>query len=404
LVITATQAKQLHLHHLGLWGHPSEQSALEVIDQIGHLQLDTISVVARTQDLVLHSRSTSYTEEDVWKELEHGKLFEEFAHARSLIQMEKFPEYYWKMVHRRKDDPWWFSEIKQPEKLIEQALNLLDEFGEITTSDIEIENAPKWRWGSASKYVVDYLTTRGYAMVSRRENYTSVYYKRTEDIVDEIPDDTELPDRLEVFWNDLERDLLQLGLTPLDRLLKYTHNNRRFEYQGKQLTPRYLIKDGLDKGRLCQVEVQDYPKPMYHHPDVDPHDIDLPNVENPSVYLLSPFDNLLWSRKSLLQQYQFDYKFEAYTPKKKRIYGFYSLPILYGMDLVGRVDPKVDRSSAHLSFKHWHFEENFSPSTHFYDALSCTIERFIVFHKASSYDFGDLENSHQHELENRITI
>ena len=71
---------------------------------------------------------------------------------------------------------------------------------------------------------------------------------------------------------------------------------------------------------------------------------------------LSPFDNLFWDRDRDEMLWDFFYRIEVYTPKAKRIYGYYVMPILHHSELVGRIDPKVDRKRKRLIFHNLHLE------------------------------------------------
>ena len=55
--------------------------------------------------------------------------------------------------------------------------------------------------------------------------------------------------------------------------------------------------------------------------------------------LLSPFDSLLWYRERVERLFGLRHRLEAYTPKEKRIYGYFAMPVLDGTRIVGLVDP-----------------------------------------------------------------
>ena len=58
--------------------------------------------------------------------------------------------------------------------------------------------------------------------------------------------------------------------------------------------------------------------------------------------LLSPFDSLVWDRKRTLRMFGFEHSLEAYVPKHKRVHGYFTMPLLAGGRLAGRVDPARD--------------------------------------------------------------
>ena len=60
------------------------------------------------------------------------------------------------------------------------------------------------------------------------------------------------------------------------------------------------------------------------------------------VTLLSPFDSLIWDRKRTLRMFGFEHSLEAYLPSAKRVHGYFTMPLLAGGALVGRVDPARD--------------------------------------------------------------
>jgi uncharacterized protein YcaQ len=76
--------------------------------------------------------------------------------------------------------------------------------------------------------------------------------------------------------------------------------------------------------------------------------------------LLSPFDSLLWYRDRAARLFGFDFRIEVYTPAKKRVHGYYSLPILHEGQIIGRLDAKAHRAERRLEVRHVHFEPWFA--------------------------------------------
>lgn len=69
----------------------------------------------------------------------------------------------------------------------------------------------------------------------------------------------------------------------------------------------------------------------------------LDNRLQTKLHILSPFDNMVIQRKRLKELFNYDYQIECYVPAVKRRYGYFCLPILYGSELVGRIDCKAHR-------------------------------------------------------------
>ena len=59
------------------------------------------------------------------------------------------------------------------------------------------------------------------------------------------------------------------------------------------------------------------------------------DTEHDEVRLLAPFDPLVWDRKRFEALWGWEYRFEAYTPVKKRVRGYYALPMLFRDRVIG---------------------------------------------------------------------
>ena len=99
------------------------------------------------------------------------------------------------------------------------------------------------------------------------------------------------------------------------------------------------------------------------------------------VALLSPFDNSVILRDRVLKLFGFDYKIECYVPEPKRIYGYFTTPILYNGTFMGRIDPKADRKKKTLILRNIAFEKDIDISEHFLRSLTEALKDFAIFNR-----------------------
>ena len=102
--------------------------------------------------------------------------------------------------------------------------------------------------------------------------------------------------------------------------------------------------------------------------------------------LLSPLDRLLFERRRMVDLFEFDYALEMYKPAPARKWGYFALPILYGDQLVGKLDATFNRKTGELRIDAVHEDEPFSKATA--AAVDAEIADLSKWLKANFIDAG----------------
>jgi uncharacterized protein YcaQ len=348
LSLTLATARALHLAAQGMLQprrrRPVKADVLDAIRRMGVLQIDTISVVARSPYLVLWSRLGDYDPAWLGEHLAEGRLFEYWAHEACFVPIED----YGLLRHRMRDPAamgWKYSETWMRERADDVAAVLahIRRHGPTRSSDFERSDGQAggwWEWKS-EKRSLEALFTSGELMIARRHNFQRVY---------------DLAERVHPTWHDrnmphIDATRRQLALQAVKALgvckagwIADYYRTRRPHIDAEALAAG---------GALLRASVQGWDEPVYVHPDhLELAQQAAAGLLAPSVTtLLSPFDPIVWDRRRALELFGFDYRLECYTPAGKRRYGYFTLPILRRGALAGRVDAKAHRREGVFELK-----------------------------------------------------
>ena len=102
---------------------------------------------------------------------------------------------------------------------------------------------------------------------------------------------------------------------------------------------------------------------------------------------LAPLDCFLWDRNLIKELFGFDYRWEIYTPAKKRKYGFYVLPVLYGDRFVGRIEAVAEKKTGVLTVKNIWFEEGIKQTKKLASEMERCVKRFAKFNDCKEIMF-----------------
>jgi len=305
-----------------------------VTRRLGLLQLDSVNVFERSHYLPLHARLGGYDKSHLDRVTfaNPGRWTEWWAHEAALFPVEDLPLWGWRKAEYRARDPWFPDFAGDHEALMRELLEVLRSEGPLAASDIEHEEnrrrGPWWGW-SAVKRGLEILFRRGDVVSAGRTRFERRYA---------LPEQVLPPHVLgvEIARHDAIRELVRrsavaIGVGTVSDLADY--------YRLRSDDTRAAIAELEESGELLRVRVDGWKQTAWLHRD----------AKRPSrmraAALLSPFDPVVWDRGRAERQFGFHYRIEIYTPAPKRVYGYYSLPILLDDRLVGRIDLKSDRKA-----------------------------------------------------------
>jgi hypothetical protein len=229
---------------------------------------------------------------------------------------------------------------------LEHVLGYVKKHKEVRSSDFKRTDGKKgawWNW-KAEKIALEVLFDEGELMIARRDKFRRVYTVRQRI----LPrwDDKDTPIYAETQKALAAKALKALGVATAPWIADYFYLPQR-EING-------IMKILVEKGIALHVEVDDWGECFIHKDNVCLNE----SVKNAThTTLLSPFDPLINNRKRALSVFKFDYKIECYTPAAKRKYGYFTLPILWRGNLIGRLDPKAHRKDGVFEIKNIVFED-----------------------------------------------
>lgn len=316
------------------------------LDRLGYVQLDPINVCGRMHDLVLRNRVGGYREGDLLRHL-HGPegaplpperrvAFEQVlpgpglgAGVLAALPLGAWPLLQGAMEARRARRGGFGGRLAPAEaRLAERVLAELGDRGPLTSDDVAHDGRSVTAWGTRGrmvKTVLEKLFLHGRVLVAARRGFRRVY---------------DLPERVlpaavlsapRPSADDARRGWLLLRL-----------RQRRLAILGR--AERALLGDLVTPVEVegcprCACLVEDAPRLAAAAEGAD---------GDPAARLLAPLDPLVYDRRLTATLWAFDYRWEVYTPPARRVRGYYALPVLAGLRLVGHVEPRADRARGRL--------------------------------------------------------
>lgn len=326
----------------------SSRALLPLVRKLGAVQIDSVNVLIRSHYLPAFSRVGAYNR-SVLERLAYRaprRLFEYWAHEASLVPIETYPLLRWRMRRAAQGRGVWSNVARvgrEERDLVTRVERAFIENGAMSASDFaEGKGTGSW-WGwNDTKRAVEYLFWSGrLAVVKRRSSFERLYDLSERVIPPAILNAPELSEQ------DAQRELVAIASRAYG---VGTESDLRDYFRLDTEDAKRAIAELVEAGRLEPVVVEGWKQAAFLAPGRS-----IPRRINGSA-LLSPFDSLVWNRARTHRLFDFHYRIEIYTPRHKRVHGYYVLPYLLDEALVARVDLKADRDRSRLVVHAVHYE------------------------------------------------
>lgn len=364
---------------------PTADAIVDLFKALGCVQVDTLHVVHRAHDLTLWARFGAYDIDDFHALIYQDgarRLYEGWAHAASIIPLEFYRYHRWRANSQISFNPGFEQWLGKADNraLMADTLEHIRAAGGRRVGDFEHDGTQRGTWydWKPSKMALEALFARGDLMVAERVNFQRVYDVRERVLPDWVDTTPVSEDEGRRFC--LEHAAKALGVFEARHLTFYAY---------MRSTPaKALVKALSDEGVLVAVQGEslDGVRTWLVHRD------NLPLLERAAdgdlrterTTFLAPFDSLFWAPDRDERLWGFQQLLECYKPAAERVYGYFSLPILYRDRLVGRFDPKLDRQSGVLTLNALYLEPGVEPDDALVAAVAGALRDFLAWHSAGA--------------------
>ena len=359
VTISLKDAKNIILNSQGL---THSTNNLSVIQQLSYIQIDTISVTERCHNHIFFTRNPNFNKEDINDLMKSKSIFEYWSHAAAYLPIKDYRYSLYPKEKYRTGTKHWFPRDKKVEKFV---LDRIKNEGPLQSKDFENPNVKNHNWyeWKPAKTALTNLFIDGSLMIANRKGFQKIF-----DLTERIAPsniNTSIPSINEYCLHLINNAIKAQGIVTLNEIC----------YLRKNIKPtvKKILQELVENKDIQPIQVDNYNE-IYYTTIANPI-----TSTNNSLHILSPFDNLTIQRKRLKTIFNFEFQLECYVPEKKRKFGYYTLPILFGEEFVARLDAKADRKTKLFTIKNIWFESSFQPSEEFYKEMASKLHSYSTF-------------------------
>lgn len=261
---------------------------------------------------------------------------------------------------------------------LESGPHLLKDFADHTKRP---RSADAWSEGSELTTMLVHLQFGGEAMVVGHKGAQNLYGLPS-NFLPEWVDRTDLS-QSEAETVGVQRTLRAIGVATQTEINRYL-------LRGRYLDLRGVLDRLIDQSVVCRVQIEGLGGTRYAlSSDIDSLQTIGSEDWEEEVSLIPPFDHMVFHQARTKEMYGSDYVREQFLPERKRKFGTYVLPILWGDRFIGRVDLRLDRASKRLETKAVHADPDAPRGTSVTAQLAERIEQLARFLGAETAVYSD---------------
>jgi len=347
--ITKKEARRFMLYHLNLLNGKTlkgKDGIMTYINKVGCLQFDPLNIIAMNPHLVLQSRIQNYKTSMLQELLyEDRVLMDGWDKNMAIFPIEDrkyFKRYYDTAIDTH---TWRDPEIVEYIPVIREALKK----GPSSSKDILLQHKVDWSWAptSAARALLDLMFFTGELMVYDKLKGRKIYDFTSNLLPLELIEavDPNISELEYHKWGILRR-IEATGLL-WDKRSESFLGIKGLKSKERQAAFKSLYEENL----IEKIQIEGLKEEFYVSKESLRSFSEINKKFHKRVQFIAPLDNLIWDRKLIKALFDFDYKWEVYTPEKDRKFGYYVLPILYGDEFIGRIEPVMDRKNNRLIIK-----------------------------------------------------
>ena len=400
ITITRDQAKRFILIRQGLLGKhrfAGKDGVCRYVRQAGCIQYDPVDVCGKNAELTLQSRVKGFTKKMLADLMYRDRLLVDYSDKELAIWSREDWPYFSGYRERSRAMGATFPGLAELE---EQAVGYIRAHGPVSSDTLPIEGRIFWHssmhWSGnwheqspAARSVLEQLYTDGVLLIHHKSG-TRKFYDLADRYFDpdllSAPNPCGDPDAFRA-WR-VRRRIGAVGLLwnrRSDAWLGIDMDTAERERAFAALT---------DAGEIVPVDVEGIRGPLY----MPAGDADLLEAvlagridDKPRLEFLAPLDPMLWDRRLVEALWGYRYSWEIYTPPAKRKYGSYVLPMLYGQELIGRIEAAADRKAGCLTVKNLWFEDGVRRTKRLTAAIDRAVRRLAAFNGCDAVCRADAE-------------